>query len=87
MDIAFGSACHGAGRNMSRKQATKQFHGKNVINNLASRGILIRSPSLRGVAEEAPQAYKDVSAVVDAAHNANLATKVAKLEPIICIKG
>jgi len=85
--IAFSSSCHGAGRNLSRRQATRQWHGREVVKSLASKGILIRSPSLRGVAEEAPQAYKDVSAVVEAAHQANLSHKVAKLEPLVCIKG
>jgi len=84
---AFASACHGAGRNMSRNQATKQWQGRAVVDELAARGILIRSNSLRGVAEEAPGAYKDVSAVVDAAAAAGLAKKVARLEPLICIKG
>ena len=54
---------------------------------LAARGILIRSPSMRGIAEEAPGAYKDVSEVVDAADDAKLAKKVARLEPLICVKG
>ncbi len=85
--LAFSSACHGAGRAMSRHAATKRWHGRDVVSELASRGILIRSPSLRGVAEEAPGAYKDVSAVVDAADRAGLAKKVARLEPVICVKG
>jgi tRNA-splicing ligase RtcB len=72
---------------MSRHQATKQYSGKEVVTSLAHRGILIRSPSWRGVAEEAPGAYKDVMEVVDAAHNAGLSAKVAKLLPLICIKG
>ena len=84
---AFASACHGAGRAMSRHQATRQWHGRALVNELASQGILIRSPSLRGVAEEAPGAYKDVSAVVEAADRAGLARKVAKLKPLVCIKG
>ncbi len=84
---AFSSACHGAGRAMSRHQAKRQWQGRELINELAQRKILIRSPSLRGVAEEAPGAYKDVTAVVDAADAAGLAHKVAKLEPLICIKG
>lgn len=84
---AFSSACHGAGRAMSRHQAYRTWRGRQVIDELAARGILIRSPSSRGVAEEAPGAYKDVSAVVDAAHAAGLARKVARLEPLICIKG
>jgi tRNA-splicing ligase RtcB len=84
---AFSSACHGAGRAMSRHQAKRQWRGRELMDQLASEGILIRSPSMRGVAEEAPLAYKDVSAVVDAAHHAGLAHKVARLKPLICIKG
>ncbi len=85
--LAFSSACHGAGRAMSRHQAHKTWKGRQVIDELAARGILIRSPSGRGVAEEAPGAYKDVSAVVDVADAAGLARKVAWLEPLVCIKG
>ncbi len=85
--MAFGSACHGAGRNMSRRTATKKWNGKEVVGRLASQGILIRSRSLRGIAEEAPGAYKDVSEVVEATHQAGLAHKVAKLVPLVCVKG
>jgi len=85
--LSFASACHGAGRRMSRRQASKSWHGRQVVDELAARGILIRSPSPRGVAEEAPGAYKDVDAVVEAAHRAGLARKVARLEPVVCIKG
>ncbi len=84
---SFGSACHGAGRAMSRHQAMKNWSGRAVVDELAAHGILIRSPSQRGVAEEAPGAYKDVSAVVDAAEAAGLARKVARLEPLVCVKG
>ena len=70
-----------------RHQATKNWQGRQVIDELAARGILIRSPSARGVAEEAPGAYKDVSAVVEAADHAHLARMVARLEPVICVKG
>ena len=84
---AFASACHGAGRSMSRRQASRRWQGRAIVDGLAQRGILIRSPSLRGIAEEAPGAYKDVSAVVDAAAAAGLARKVARLAPVICIKG
>jgi tRNA-splicing ligase RtcB len=84
---AFASACHGAGRSMSRHQATRTWHGRQVIDELAARGIIIRSPSRRGVAEEAPGAYKDVDAVVKAADRAGLARLVAKLRPLVCIKG
>jgi tRNA-splicing ligase RtcB len=83
----FASACHGAGRAMSRRKASKQWHGHEIVDELSQRGILIRSQSYRGVAEEAPGAYKDVNAVVDAAEQAGLAQKVAKLIPVICIKG
>ena len=84
---AFSSSCHGAGRAMSRRAATKRWRGREVIKELQTRGILIRSPSLRGVAEEAPEAYKDVSRVVEAADRAGLSRKVARLEPLVCIKG
>ena len=86
-ELSFSSACHGAGRAMSRHQAYRTWKGRQVIDELAGRGILIRSPSGRGVAEEAPGAYKDVSAVVDAADAAGLARKIARVEPLICIKG
>lgn len=84
---AFSSACHGAGRAMSRHAALKKWRGRQLVDELAGRGILVRSPSSRGVAEEAPGAYKNVSAVVEAAHQAGLARKVARVEPLICIKG
>ena len=84
---AFSSACHGAGRALSRHAALKQWSGHRIVDDLAARGILIRSPSTRGVAEEAPGAYKDVGAVVAAAENAGLARRVARLRPLICIKG
>ncbi|MCU0937333.1 MAG: RtcB family protein [Gammaproteobacteria bacterium] len=84
---SFSSACHGAGRAMSRHQATRQWQGREVVDGLARQGILVRSPSLRGVAEEAPGAYKDVGAVVDASETAGLARKVARLRPLVCVKG
>jgi len=84
---AWSSACHGAGRRMSRRKATRAWRGRSVENELATRGILIRSPSPRGVAEEAPGAYKDVSEVVESADRAGLARKVARLEPLVCVKG
>ncbi len=85
--LSFSSACHGAGRAMSRRAAKKKWQGRGLVDELAARGILIRSPSMRGVAEEAPGAYKDVSAVVDAAHCAGLSRKVASLKPLVCVKG
>ncbi len=84
---AFSSACHGAGRAMSRSEALRRYKGRSVVEELAGRGILIRSPSMRGVAEEAPGAYKDVSAVVEAADRAGLARTVARLRPMVCVKG
>jgi tRNA-splicing ligase RtcB len=84
---ALGSACHGAGRSMSRNQARKRWRGHEVAAELARRGIIVKSPSKRGIAEEAPGAYKDVSGVVDVAARAGLARKVCRLKPMICIKG
>jgi tRNA-splicing ligase RtcB len=80
---AFASAVHGAGRSLSRHQALRQWSGRRIVDELAVQGILVRSHSLRGVAEEAPGAYKDVDAVVAAAEAAGL----ARLRPVICIKG
>ncbi|MEK7347809.1 MAG: RtcB family protein [Candidatus Eisenbacteria bacterium] len=85
--LSFSSACHGAGRAMSRTKALKRWQGRAVIDSLAKEGILIRSPSPRGVAEEAPGAYKDVTAVVAAAEEAGLCWRVARLKPIVCVKG
>jgi tRNA-splicing ligase RtcB len=87
MEQAFGSACHGAGRAMSRTQAKKQWHGRDVVRDLEGRGILIRGHSYSGIAEEAPGSYKDVGEVVETAHQANLARKVARVRPIACVKG
>ena len=85
--LAFSSACHGAGRSMSRTAATKKWQGSQIVKELAQRRIIIKSRSMRGLAEEAPDAYKNVSAVVEATANAGLAKKVAKLLPMICVKG
>ena len=86
-DVALSSACHGAGRAMSRHQAAKLWTGRGVQAELAERGIIIKSPSSRGIAEEAPGAYKSVDAVVEVAEKAGLARRVAQLGPMICIKG
>ncbi|MFC1684761.1 RtcB family protein [Pseudomonadota bacterium] len=85
--LAFSSSCHGAGRAMSRKQASKRWDGRELIKELATQGVLVRSPSMRGVAEEAPGAYKDVNQVVDSADHIGLSHKVARLQPLICVKG
>ena len=86
-ELAFSSACHGAGRSMSRRQASRTWRGRQVIDDLAQRGIIIRSPSYRGVAEEAPGAYKDVNAVVASADKAELARPVVRVVPVVCVKG
>ncbi|BBA37470.1 replication factor C subunit [Methylocaldum marinum] len=85
--LSFASACHGAGRAMSRHQAVRTWGGREVVDELAARGIIVRSPSWRGVAEEAPGAYKDVHDVVIAADRAGLARLVAQVTPMACIKG
>ena len=72
---------------MSRHRALRRWRGEVVVADLASRGILIRSPSMRGVADEAADAYKDVGAVAKAAERTGLAARVAELEPMVCIKG
>jgi tRNA-splicing ligase RtcB len=84
---AFASASHGAGRALSRKQALKQWNGKDLIKQLQAEGILICSRSLKGVAEEAPLAYKDVGEVVLSTDRAKLARRVVQLTPKICVKG
>ena len=84
---SFASACHGAGRAMSRHAALRKWSGRQIVDDLAASGIMIRSPSMRGIAEEAPGAYKDVGAVVLAAEQSGLARRVARLRPLICIKG
>ena len=86
-EIAFSSACHGAGRRISRHEALRRWRGRQVVDDLAKQGIIVRSPSSRGVAEEAPGAYKDTDSVIDAAHRSGLARKVATLRPLICVKG
>jgi tRNA-splicing ligase RtcB (3'-phosphate/5'-hydroxy nucleic acid ligase) len=84
---AFSSACHGAGRAMSRNAALKRYSGRKVQDELAARGIIVRSPSTRGIAEEAPDAYKDIGAVVMASERAGLARRVARMRPMVCVKG
>jgi tRNA-splicing ligase RtcB len=84
---AWSSASHGAGRAMSRNQALKRWKGRAVVDELGARGILIRSHSMRGVAEEAPGAYKDIDDVAEATERAGLARRVAALRPLVCVKG
>ncbi len=87
MAQTFGSTCHGAGRVMSRSQAKKQVRGEKLRDQLSTRGIVIRAGSMPGLAEEAPQAYKDVSRVVEVVDRAGIGKKVARLEPLAVIKG
>ncbi len=87
MQETFGSACHGAGRVMSRQQAKKKWGGRDLVRDLEEKGILIRGHSLRGVAEEAPGAYKDVTEVVDVMDQTGVALKVARTRPLACVKG
>jgi tRNA-splicing ligase RtcB (3'-phosphate/5'-hydroxy nucleic acid ligase) len=84
---AWSSASHGAGRAMSRHQALKTWQGRQVVDSLRERGVLIRTRSMRGVAEEAPGAYKDVDRVAEATEGAGLARRVAFLRPVVCVKG
>jgi tRNA-splicing ligase RtcB len=87
MERAFGSSCHGAGRVMSRGQAKKEVKGDQLRRELEAEGIRVRAGSLAGLAEEAPQAYKDVDAVVQTVSGAGIARKVARLTPVAVIKG
>jgi tRNA-splicing ligase RtcB len=85
--MSLSSSCHGAGRAMSRHEALKHWQGRSLVDSLAARGIIIKTRTYRGVAEEAPGAYKDVDAVAEAADASGLSRRVARLEPVICIKG
>ena len=87
MRETFGSVCHGAGRMLSRAAAKKGRNARDVEQQLAAQGILVRSETRDGILEEAPDAYKDVDAVIETVHQAGLATKVARLRPMAVIKG
>lgn len=87
MSQSFGSTCHGAGRVMSRKRAKKTIRGDKLSQKLETEGIHIRAGSMPGLAEEAPQAYKDVDRVVEVVSRAGIAKKVARLRPVAVIKG
>jgi tRNA-splicing ligase RtcB len=87
LELSFGSTCHGAGRTLSRTAARKQVAGADLRRELEGRGIAVRSPSNKGLAEEAPFAYKDVDRVVDVVARAGLARSVARLTPLGVVKG
>lgn len=87
MRLSFGSTCHGAGRTLSRKAAVKGGTGRDVMDELIRRGIVVQAGSIRGLAEERPEAYKDVDRVVRVVANAGIARIVAKLQPLAVVKG
>lgn len=84
---SFGTTCHGAGRRMSRRAAKRKIHGRELQDELRSHGIFVQAGSLSCLSEEAPVAYKDVDLVVEVVHQAGIAHKVAKLNPLAVIKG
>jgi tRNA-splicing ligase RtcB len=87
MEQTFGTCCHGAGRQLSRTAAVKQSQGRRIDRELEAKGVIARARSWRGLAEEQPDAYKDVNQVVEVVHKANLARKVARMRPIGVVKG
>jgi len=87
MEETFGTSCHGAGRTMSRAAAKKRIHGGTLRQELEAQGIRVRAGSMAGLAEEAPDAYKDIDAVIEVVHGAGLARKVVKLRPLAVMKG
>lgn len=87
MEETFGSTCHGAGRLLSRNQAIKAAKSRSIHQELAGRGIYVRGASKATIKEEMPEAYKDVSDVVEVVHNAGISKKVARLRPVGVMKG
>ena len=83
----FGSTCHGAGRVMSRAQATKASRGRAIKREMEQRGVLVMASGRATLLEEIPEAYKNIHEVVNVVHEAGLSKKVARLRPIACIKG
>ena len=87
MTQSFGSSCHGAGRVLSRTQATKKAKDRSIASELEDKGIFVQARGKKTLKEEMPEAYKDVSQVVEAVHGSGLAIKVARLRPMGVIKG
>ncbi len=87
MEETFGSSCHGAGRAMSRTRAKRETSADELLREMQAKGILVRGESRSGLTEEKPDAYKDVSRVVDVVHGAGIARKVAKMVPLAVMKG
>jgi tRNA-splicing ligase RtcB len=87
MEETWGSTCHGAGRLMSRSKAIKTVEGRELASRLEKQGILVRVDSWKTLAEETPEAYKNVDLVVNVCHNAGISRKIVKLKPLSVIKG
>lgn len=87
LNLSFGSSCHGAGRILSRSQAKREINSKELKENLEKQGIIIKTPSMSSLSEEAPQAYKDVETVVTVVQNLRIAKVISKLKPLAVIKG
>jgi tRNA-splicing ligase RtcB len=87
MKESFGSSCHGAGRRMSRTEARRRIRGDELRRQLETKGVSVNAGSIPELAEEAPEAYKDVDQVVDVINRAKIASKVASLKPVAVIKG
>jgi tRNA-splicing ligase RtcB len=87
MEQSFGSCCHGAGRRLSRTAAKKSLSSRDLLDQLDAKGITVRVHSKNLLTEEAPSAYKDAQQVVNVVHNAGLARLVARLKPLIVVKG
>jgi tRNA-splicing ligase RtcB len=87
MDETFGSACHGAGRLMSRSAAKRAVKGRSLLEEMRNRGVHVKAAGMATVAEEMPEAYKDVADVVNVVHGAGIAVNVAQLRPLGVIKG
>jgi tRNA-splicing ligase RtcB len=87
MEDTFGSTCHGAGRVMSRAGAKRSITGKEVIEELSEKGIMVRTDNIKGLAEEASEAYKDVEKVVEIVEGSGISKRVARMKPLGVIKG
>jgi tRNA-splicing ligase RtcB len=87
MRDTWGSTCHGAGRMLSRTQAIRNFRGERIVRELGERGIYVRGETMKVLAEEAPQAYKDIDEVVEVAHASGISRRVARLVPLGVMKG
>jgi tRNA-splicing ligase RtcB len=87
MEETWGSTCHGAGRMMSRHQAVKESRNRSIAGELAGRGILAKGVSSKGLAEEMPEAYKDIDEVIGIVEGAGLSRKIARMAPLAVIKG